>query len=105
MNSTLLKIVGVTALLAATAAAGAGGGSSSSSADGESDSNDNSRGHQLVTRYCAQCHVLPSPGQHTADQWPSVVSRMENYMRQQGWRVPTANEAKAIEEYLGHDGH
>ena len=113
MNSALRKIVGVAALLAATAAAGAGMsmmrggmmGSSPSSAGGDSDSNDNSRGHQLITQYCAQCHAPPSPSQHTADQWPPVVSRMENYMRQQGRGVPTADETKAIEEYLEHDGH
>lgn len=112
MNSTLRQIVGVAALLAATADAGAGMsmmhggmmGSSSNSAGGDSDSNGNSWGHQLVTRYCAQCHTPPSPSQHTADQWPPVVSRMENYMRQQGRSVPTADETKAIEEYLAHDG-
>jgi len=113
MNTILRKIVGVAALLATTAAAGAGMsmmrggmmGSPSNSTGGDSDSNDNSQGHQVVTHYCAQCHALPSPSQHAADQWPAVVSRMEYYMRQQGRRVPTADETKAIEEYLGHDGH
>lgn len=26
--------------------------------------------------YCAQCHELPSPGMHSATDWPSVVRRM-----------------------------
>jgi cytochrome c5 len=35
-----------------------------------------SRGAKLLTHYCDQCHNLPSPGMHTAEEWPSVAGRM-----------------------------
>jgi hypothetical protein len=30
---------------------------------------------------CKQCHVLPDPQRHTAQQWPAVVARMERNMQ------------------------
>jgi mono/diheme cytochrome c family protein len=33
-------------------------------------------GANLLATYCAQCHDLPSPGMHSATDWPSVVRRM-----------------------------
>lgn len=35
-----------------------------------------SRGAKLLGVYCVQCHTLPSPGLHSADDWPKVVARM-----------------------------
>ncbi len=35
-------------------------------------------GAQVLQRYCTQCHELPGPGLHTAEEWPEVVSRMQN---------------------------
>jgi hypothetical protein len=29
---------------------------------------------------CQQCHVLPDPARHTAQQWPAIVERMEQNM-------------------------
>jgi hypothetical protein len=29
---------------------------------------------------CKQCHVLPDPARHTADEWPAVVARMQKNM-------------------------
>ena len=29
---------------------------------------------------CNQCHVLPDPKRHTADEWPKVVARMQENM-------------------------
>jgi hypothetical protein len=29
---------------------------------------------------CNQCHVLPDPKRHTADEWPRVVARMQENM-------------------------
>jgi hypothetical protein len=29
---------------------------------------------------CEQCHVLPDPMRHTAEEWPAVVARMERNM-------------------------
>lgn len=35
-----------------------------------------SSGAKLLSSYCVQCHNLPAPGLHTADEWPKVVARM-----------------------------
>lgn len=37
----------------------------------------NSRGAGLLTAYCVQCHWLPSPKMHAADEWPLLLRRME----------------------------
>lgn len=31
-------------------------------------------------RACGQCHVLPDPRRHTAEEWPAVVARMQKNM-------------------------
>ena len=35
-----------------------------------------SLGAHLVTKFCRQCHALPSPFMHSATDWPRVVRRM-----------------------------
>lgn len=35
-----------------------------------------SAGAQAVVKYCVTCHELPSPGSHSATDWPAVVRRM-----------------------------
>ena len=30
----------------------------------------------LMQNYCTQCHELPGPGRHTAEEWPQVLDRM-----------------------------
>lgn len=63
-----------------------------------------SSGAQLVARYCAQCHELPSPAMHSATDWPSIVRRM--WLRSEGLssvlavKVPTVGERFAVMEYL-----
>ncbi len=37
-------------------------------------------GARLLSRYCAQCHFAPGPGQHTAAEWAEVVPRMDLLM-------------------------
>ncbi len=39
-----------------------------------------SPGARLLVRYCSQCHNLPGPAMHTAEEWPFVVARMINRM-------------------------
>ena len=36
-----------------------------------------SRGASLLTAYCVQCHWLPSPKMHAAEEWPLLIRRME----------------------------
>jgi cytochrome c5 len=40
-----------------------------------------STGARLLSRYCAQCHDLPSPRYKTAEQWPAVYERMLQRMQ------------------------
>lgn len=58
------------------------------------------KGYRLVQTYCVQCHRSPNPAQHSATEWPDVVTRMQHYMRQQHRPVPTATDRKLILDYL-----
>jgi hypothetical protein len=53
----------------------------------------NSQGARLLVYYCAQCHNLPSPSMHTAEEWPAVVDRMFGRMS----RVSGAGAMMSIE--------
>jgi len=60
---------------------------------------------RLLTNYCAQCHNLPGPGMHTAQEWPNVVSRMRTRMSMHGQMMggislPTRAELQTILDYL-----
>jgi len=63
-----------------------------------------SRGAQLLARYCSQCHSLPTPSAHSATDWPSVARRM--WLRMEmlpdslGIAVPTQPDRYTILEYL-----
>lgn len=35
-----------------------------------------SQGAKLVAEYCTECHELPTPGAHSATDWPRVLRRM-----------------------------
>jgi len=39
------------------------------------------RGATLLVLYCAQCHELPTPLMHTAEEWQGVVKRMQERMQ------------------------
>jgi cytochrome c5 len=67
-----------------------------------------SQGALLLDRYCSQCHNLPGPGTHTAEEWPAVVERMNLRMQMMsgpgmmGMMVesPDGSELQAILLYL-----
>ncbi len=67
-----------------------------------------SQGALLLARYCSQCHNLPGPGTHTAEEWPAVVERMNRRMQMMsgpdmmGMMVesPDESELQAILRYL-----
>jgi cytochrome c5 len=67
-----------------------------------------SQGAQLLGRYCAQCHALPTPMAHSATDWPSVARRM--WLRMDwlpaslGVKAPTLAERFTILEYLTTNG-
>ena len=60
----------------------------------------NSPAGRLYAQTCAGCHPLPNPAQHTADQWPGVVARMEQHMRQAGQALPGKDEITQIDKFL-----
>ncbi len=65
-----------------------------------------SNGAKLLVRYCSQCHNLPSPAMHTAEEWPSVTGRMfarmsmMSGMGMMGIEKPSSGEQQSILAYL-----
>jgi hypothetical protein len=65
----------------------------------------NRRGAKLFARYCQQCHTLPSPLTHTAEEWPGVADRMFRLMDMMAGHttniaIPSLEEQQAIIGYL-----
>ncbi len=75
-----------------------------------------SRGARVMTRYCVQCHYLPSPQMHTADKWTVIVVRMVWRMQGKGnlgavmremmdrVEAPGDEEVRALTAYLRRHG-
>ncbi|MGB7541638.1 MAG: hypothetical protein WA373_05110 [Burkholderiales bacterium] len=71
-----------------------------------------SRGANLLVRYCVQCHHLPNPAMHHAAKWPGIVERMVLRMRGRGnmgelmhdmmagVSAPSVEEAEILLAYL-----
>lgn len=68
-----------------------------------------SRGAELAAAFCGQCHGLPSPRRHTAEDWEATARRMfrrMGHMERMGGgmmmdvEAPTAGEERAIVAYL-----
>jgi len=51
--------------------------------------------HRFLHR-CSGCHVAPSPIQHPAGSWPSIVGRMAGHVESAGLLPFADEEAKAI---------
>lgn len=49
---------------------------------------------------CAQCHALPDPKQHTSQEWPTVVARMQKNMSVMGKIIPNKATIKEITGFL-----
>jgi hypothetical protein len=64
-----------------------------------------SRGGELAQEFCTQCHALPNPLQHTATEWPVVVTRMTRYMDSRSLLAPDRQQTHEILEYLEKSGH
>jgi cytochrome c5 len=62
----------------------------------------------LMQTYCTQCHELPGPGRHTAEEWPQVLERMLVIMdvadRFGGLlgnvKTPSSDESDQLRSYL-----
>lgn len=57
-------------------------------------------GRDAFTRVCSQCHALPDPSIHTAENWPTVFSRMERNMERMQVVPPSNEDAARIVSYL-----
>jgi cytochrome c5 len=64
----------------------------------------NSLGAELVARYCAQCHALPTPSAHSATDWPAVARRMwlrmDRLPESFGVQAPQTGERAQMLDYL-----
>lgn len=49
---------------------------------------------------CMQCHALPDPKQHTAQEWPAVVARMHGNMAAMGKIIPDETTTDTIVDFL-----
>ncbi len=59
-----------------------------------------SRGAQLMNYYCTQCHDLPSPAMHTAEEWPIVAGRMFARMSMMSGMMGIENQTPAEREEI-----
>ncbi len=66
-----------------------------------------SRGAKLLSRYCTQCHNLPSPAMHSAVEWPVITDRMFSRMSMMSGMMgmmnvenPSSEEQQIIVAYL-----
>ncbi len=53
---------------------------------------------------CAQCHALPEPKQHTAEEWLSVVERMKRHEAEMERVVPDHATSEKIIDFLRRYG-
>lgn len=67
-----------------------------------------SRGAKLLSTYCSQCHNLPSPRMHTAEDWPRIAGRMLSRERMMAGmhgmmmrvKAPAPQDEEALLQYL-----
>jgi cytochrome c5 len=63
-----------------------------------------SQGARLVSQYCVACHSLPSPGSHSATDWPRYIRRMwlrlERLKDTYQLPVPSTAERQVMLQYL-----
>ncbi len=57
-------------------------------------------GLALFRQTCSQCHAMPDPGLHTADEWPGVVERMRKNTEIMGKPAITDQERDTLISYL-----
>lgn len=57
-------------------------------------------GRETFSAACSRCHALPDPRQHSPDDWPAVVTRMQQRMNQMGVDVPQPAQMGEILIYL-----
>ena len=59
-----------------------------------------SKGAVLFKTVCSQCHALPDPSSHIAQDWPAVIKRMRGNMQSMGKKPIDEKEEIEILKYL-----
>lgn len=55
---------------------------------------------RIFAQTCTQCHALPDPRQHSAQEWSGVIARMQEHMRDYAVPLPDRESVKDIESFL-----
>jgi hypothetical protein len=56
-------------------------------------------GYKQAKVSCTQCHAMPHPNQHSSLEWPSVIKKMEKYIRENNKTMPNISQQKSIINY------
>ncbi len=59
-----------------------------------------SLGAVVMKGNCSSCHAAPGPAVHTAEEWPSVIYRMQEHRRMNGYAVIGPEELELLLDYL-----
>jgi hypothetical protein len=59
-----------------------------------------SEGASTFTARCSQCHTLPHPARHTANQWKQLITEMELRMQERKKTGLSVSERTIILDYL-----
>jgi len=58
----------------------------------------------LFADKCGECHAVPHPARHSADDWPHYVALMEQRMRERDIALLTQAQRQLILSYLSEYG-
>lgn len=59
-----------------------------------------SDGAKVLASKCIQCHAIPDPASHTAENWPPVLRRMSGLAAARFLPALSAGQARTLEDYL-----
>jgi cytochrome c5 len=57
-------------------------------------------GASAFESHCSACHVLPDPGQHSLEEWPAVLKRMQRNMTVMKYAPPSRELMVQIQYFL-----
>jgi mono/diheme cytochrome c family protein len=60
-------------------------------------------GASAFESHCSACHILPDPGQHSLEEWPAVLKRMQHNMSVMKYAPPSRELMVQIQYFLQQD--
>lgn len=65
-----------------------------------------SRGAELYSKFCSECHGLPDPKNYRVKEWPLIVEKMDDIIKELKQGNPLSDEDKKqiilyLQEYSG----